>query len=65
MIYLIICQIEYLVKLNKKLITLVKMVNEFKSNGTFNKVGQNKMTYLVKIANGFLVKSNIWCWFIG
>jgi len=34
MIYLTIYQIEHSFKLNKKLTTLVKMVNEFKLSGT-------------------------------
>jgi hypothetical protein len=42
--YLIIYQIEHLLKLNKKLTFLVKMANESYSSGTSNQVGQSKMT---------------------
>jgi hypothetical protein len=52
--------IEDLVKLNKKLTTF-KMTNGFYSIGTSNQVGQNKMTYLIKIDNGVLVKWDILC----
>jgi hypothetical protein len=37
------------------------MTNGFYSTGTSNQVGQNKMTYLIKIDNGVLVKWDILC----
>jgi hypothetical protein len=45
MTYLTIYQIEHLVKLNKKLPTLVKMMNGLKSSEISNQIGQNKMTF--------------------
>jgi hypothetical protein len=47
------------------MITLVKMANGFQSIGTFNQVGQNKMTSLVKMDNGVSVKWDILCYLIG
>jgi hypothetical protein len=59
MTYLIICQIEHLVKLNKKMTTLVKITNGFLSTSIFGQVEQKKMTFLIKMDNGVLVKWDI------
>jgi hypothetical protein len=53
--------IYFFVKLNiqssrtKKMITLIKMANDFYSSGTSSQVGQKQMTTLVTMANNFLV----------
>ncbi len=59
MTYLIISQIEHLNKLGKRMTTLVKMTNDFQSSRTSIQVGQNKMTFLVKMDNCVLVKRDI------
>jgi hypothetical protein len=57
MTYLIIYQIEHIIKLN----TFVKMANGFYSNGTFSQIGQTKMTCLLKMTNVFKIKLKILC----
>ncbi len=58
-IYLTICQIEHLVKLNKKMTTLVKITNGFLSTSIFGQVEQKKKKILIKMDNGVLVKWDI------
>jgi hypothetical protein len=54
--YFTIYQLGHLVKLDKKMTTLVKMTNDIYSIRTFSQVGHKQMTPLVKMANGVLVK---------
>jgi hypothetical protein len=44
--------IGHLVKLDKKLTTLVKMANDTQSNGISSQVKKKPMTLLIKMANG-------------
>ncbi len=43
----------------------MKMANNFQLFETFSQVGQNKMTSLVKMDDGVLVKWDILCHLIG
>jgi hypothetical protein len=58
------CQIEHLVKLDKKMTTSIKMTNGFQLTRTSSQIGQSKMTSLVKMDNGVLVKWDILCYLI-
>jgi len=64
--FIIIYQIEHLIKLNKKMTTLVKIANGFHSNGTNNQFEhiinlEKKGLCLIKIINGFLIKQDMLC----
>jgi hypothetical protein len=60
--YLTIYQFEHLVKLNKKWPPLSKWpMAELINSKTFNQVGQSKMTSLIKMDNGVLIKWDILC----
>ncbi len=62
--YLSISQIEHLVKLEKKMTTLIEMTNGVLSKGTSNQTKQNKMTPLIKMDNGVPIKWDILCYVI-
>jgi hypothetical protein len=59
--YLLICQIEHLIKLNKKNDHIGQNDQWLLINWDISQVGQSKMTSLIKMDNDVLVKWDILC----